>query len=117
GERVLHVCPCQNVAQRRVELALANSCFLDRPLQHRLDRFWFPRHVLQDVDRGADTLRGGGVERGWSRVGPQIVEIVDRLRELVHSSLERRNRALDGRRIEVRNKGLQAARQLLVREL
>src|SRR6266852_10005113 len=69
---------CERVTQRRVELALAHPGFRDSLFQGCFDRLRFPACTTQSVDCFLDTLLGLAVENRGLRMGPQIIQVVNR---------------------------------------
>ncbi len=99
------------------ELALADPRLRDRRLQRGLDRVGLPRHGLHCFDRSRHALRRVGVQLGLRRVGPQEVEILDRLRELVQPRLQRGRRLAQRAHMDLGHERLQALCELVDAQL
>src|SRR6266851_6117144 len=76
-QRDLLACEC--VTQRRVELAFAHPGLSDSLFQACFDRLGFPARTTQGIDCLLDTLLGLAVEDRGLRMGPQIIQVVNRL--------------------------------------
>src|SRR6266702_3140248 len=70
---------CKRVTQRRIELALAHPGLSDSPFQSCFDRLGFPARTTQCVDYLLDSLLGLAVENRGLRMGPEIIQVVNRL--------------------------------------